>query len=266
MENFEIEQLRRLYACYSPLTTNKKLLDCYLKITNDPRQSLSSIRKAYNKNILNGFWNEAVIKSAFVKKFCFKRSPSATVTIFELNVKSSRADLCIINGSSMVFEIKTEYDTFARLEKQLNDYISTFDYINMIVPESSIQQTVEGVGDLIGIISYKKNSSGGIAFEIVREPQINNKIDSETQLSQLSISELRNTQNLKGSTSFNRSELIKNILNDFCKDEINEIYRNYIKNKYREKWCFLRDNRNQIYDIDFQWFFKNNIPVSIVYK
>ena len=41
----------------------------------------------------------------------------------------------MVNGHSEVFEIKTIYDTFYRLEDQLNDYLLLYDYVNIIIPK-----------------------------------------------------------------------------------------------------------------------------------
>lgn len=53
-----------------------------------------------------------------IKKFGLKD----TVTLNELKIGWSKADLVLLNGSIRVFEIKTELDDLSKLSKQLSDY------------------------------------------------------------------------------------------------------------------------------------------------
>ena len=55
------------------------------------------------------------------------------VTIFELPVGSSRADLCKINGTSVAYEIKTDLDNFNRLEKQIEDLEDDISYFVVFI-------------------------------------------------------------------------------------------------------------------------------------
>src|SRR5690554_4303346 len=123
---------RELFSAYSHLKTNLSLLQSYQNITND-YINVDNIRAIYNNLISKNFLNEAVIKSAFIKRFLIKKSPRLNISVFELNTGGSRADLCLMNGKSSVFEIKTEYDTYDRLSKQLQDYTDFFDKIFVIV-------------------------------------------------------------------------------------------------------------------------------------
>ena len=62
-----------------------------------------NIHKIYNRIILNYYPNEICIKSSFIKQILMNGKKH--VTIFELPVGSSRADLCKINGESIAYEI-----------------------------------------------------------------------------------------------------------------------------------------------------------------
>jgi len=60
-------------------------------------------------------------------------------TIFsEFRVGKSVADLAIFNGSSKVFEIKTEFDSDIRLEIQLKNYKKIFNEVFLIITESKL--------------------------------------------------------------------------------------------------------------------------------
>lgn len=58
--------------------------------------------------------------------------------ITEFYVNNSRADLVIINGTTTVYEIKTELDTLNRLEKQLEDYVKVFDKIYVVTNKNLV--------------------------------------------------------------------------------------------------------------------------------
>lgn len=133
MKSITLEDLRLLFNYYSPLKTDLQLIEAYTKISQSSFDSSKDIRDTYNKLIQRGFLNESVIKADFIEKYSFKQNPSRMISVFELNTGTSRADICMFNGKSMVFEIKTEYDTFTRLDRQLSDYkeslwILEFDY------------------------------------------------------------------------------------------------------------------------------------------
>ncbi|WP_162178958.1 sce7725 family protein [Bifidobacterium stellenboschense] len=56
----------------------------------------------------------------------------------QLHVANSIADTVIINGHGTVYEIKSDLDTFERLEGQLKDYFKVFSYVNVVIPEEKL--------------------------------------------------------------------------------------------------------------------------------
>jgi hypothetical protein len=255
---------RELYSIYSPLKTNAQLFREFQGITGyDLNVKIEDIRDVYNKYIVKNFLNENVIKSAFIERYSLSKSPGHTVTIFEMNVGSSRADICIINGKSMVFEIKTEYDSFARLSKQLEDYEHVFEYVCLVVPECKIYSAINQIGENTGIIFYKQNRLGNIKFYEHRSPKYNNDIDPIKQLETLTKTELKKLLKLSQN---NKSELINDIVSSYNQEEINFIFKENFKDKYRDRWLYIHKHQNELYSLDYQWFFKNNLSISAVYK
>lgn len=262
MSKLSLNQLRELYSAYSPLSSSKQLYNKYIEITGESYQSIESIRTKYNYEIFKGFLNEAVIKTSFVEKYCINKSPKNTITIFELNAGNSRADICMVNGESFVFEIKTEFDTFIRLDKQISDYEKTFDYLNIIIPEKLLESTLQSIDSTIGIITYRLNRVKRINFNVYRQPKLNKNIDPKIQLAQLTKKQLKQICTSHES----KDELIDNILKSYSKNEINKLYKTNIKEKYKKQWKFLLENKDNIEPLDYQWFFHNNISTEIVYK
>ncbi|MGI6782511.1 MAG: sce7726 family protein [Acholeplasmataceae bacterium] len=262
----KIEQIKKLFYAYSPLKSNQQLIKDYINITYDSIDPKSNIRELYNEIIFSEFLNETVIKSNFVSKFCFNKSPRNTITIFELNSFNSRADICVVNGNSEVFEIKTIYDTFLRLDDQLHDYSLLYDYINIIIPREKVQEALGVLPEYAGLIMYYKNRLGNITFKKIKKPSINNEISAVAQLSQLTKRELLKLGNFYNRNQTNKEQIIDEIIAKYTPCEINDIFKSYIKNKYREQWLYLYNNYEKIYKLDYQWFFKNNISYKLVYK
>jgi uncharacterized protein (DUF2164 family) len=262
MNKFKLDDIKKLYYEYSPLKTNQELVNLtrqYIGIN----VNTANVRELYNKIISKYFINETVIKSAFLERVSFKKSPKSTVTIFELNSGDSRADICMVNGKSIVYEIKTEYDTYNRLDNQIRDYLKLHDYVNVIVPKSQLDNILKIIPDGIGVIFYTQNRVGNISFKEYKQPKLNENIDSLAQLSQLTKKEL---VNIICNNYLPKDRLIDIALDIYDKTEINNLFRESLKLKYFEKWNFLYTNQKDLYPLDYQWFFKNNLSTETVYK
>ncbi len=117
------KDIRKLFSEYSTIETDHKLkknLCNTLNISYNDFDKIENIRSLYNECLLKYYPNEASVKANFINKILL--NGKTHVTIFELPVGRSRVDLCKINGTSVAYEIKTDYDTFYRLEKQIYDY------------------------------------------------------------------------------------------------------------------------------------------------
>jgi hypothetical protein len=262
MKSNNLKDLRLLFNCYSPLKTDRQLIEQYNTIFETNFDSSKDIRDTYNKIILKGFLNETVIKASFVEKYSFKQTPSSTITVFELNTGSSRADICILNGKSMVFEIKTEYDSFTRLDGQLNDYKKAYEYLSLVIPKSKLNDAVKVVEDTVGIILYS-TLNNKIIFETYREPIYNSFFNPQFQLNQLTKKQL---QSITNDNQSSKDEMIQTVTQLYSKDEINRFFIDLMKEKYRDRWVYLYENKNRIKPLDYQWFFKNNISIEAVYS
>ena len=53
----------------------------------------------------------------------------------------------MINGKAVVYEIKTELDTFERLESQICDYYKAFDHVCVVTSESQAEDLLIRFGD-----------------------------------------------------------------------------------------------------------------------
>lgn len=119
---------------------------------------LSNIVKRYeikyngdskNENIISEIYqylgssyrNEYFYKNTLLNKLIISAHRLKTTTaLTEVPVAKSKADFIMINGKAVVYEIKTELDTFERLESQISDYYKVFDHVCVVTSESQAKE------------------------------------------------------------------------------------------------------------------------------
>lgn len=255
-----------LYSKYSTVENNSVLYN-NLSSTIDPTflstLDCQNVREIYNKIILKYYPNEICIKSNFINEILM--SGKKHVTIFELPIGSSRADLCKINGTSVAYEIKTDLDNFSRLSKQISDYYEIFDEVYVICSEHNIANVINIIPPRCGIYSYSINRIGNYKFNLFRKATFNNVKDPIKQLAIIRKNEL--SQHFMASKNLKtRTEITNFILNKFSQESINDIFKNTLKQRFEPQWSFLKQNHNDILEIDYQWFYKNKITPQTIYK
>jgi hypothetical protein len=94
------------------------------------------IENAYGY-LSKNYRNEYVYKNTLVNKILLGRHSLKTATMLnEFKVANSVADAVIINGTSTVYEIKTELDSPEKLQKQIEDYQKAFAKIYLVTHHS----------------------------------------------------------------------------------------------------------------------------------
>lgn len=105
------------------------------------------------KHLLKTYRNEYVFKNAIAQKILIGRHSIKSSSLFtELRVESSKADIVIFNGTSHVYEIKTDLDNFDRLKNQIANYKKVFEYVNVVSVESKIDELKSLVDERVGIL------------------------------------------------------------------------------------------------------------------
>ena len=94
--------------------------------------------------------------------------------ISEMQTGLCRADAVILNGTSSVYEVKTEYDTLDRLDRQLENYRKVFDKINVVTTSKKAERVLERVDEIIGVAYL--SDEGEIVY--VQEP-VSNKPNTD---------------------------------------------------------------------------------------
>lgn len=122
--------------------------------------------------------------------------------IEEKQIGKSRADIMmVLEDSLMGIEIKSDADTYVRLERQVKDYNRFFDYCVIAVGSSHALHVDEHVPEFWGIITIKERGEK-LDFYIKRQPLPNpkreKKVKLRNQLSFLWRPELAHIQEING--------------------------------------------------------------------
>lgn len=255
-----------LSSQYSTFLSNETIKKIILKtfegqIPNNQFKNNLTPREFVNAFLLQYYPNETAVKANFINKVLFKTHNH--VSIFELNVGSSRLDLCKINNISTAFEIKTELDTPKRLNQQMQDYFKVFEKVYLICSISNFENMITHIPKECGIYTYYITKTGKYVFKKVRIANKSKYISASSQLSILTKKDLEVFFDCPVLES--KENMINLIIKNKAEKEINKTFKLCLRNKFYYKWNFLLENNSEILEIDYQWFFKNTLLPKIVY-
>jgi hypothetical protein len=125
--------------------------------------------------------NDPAIRTAFHLKQLRKAHRNAdTLVVDELGIDHGRqrADIAVINGRMIGYEIKSDQDTLDRLNKQIAGYNRVFDYAVLVATTRHIQQAESIVPSWWGIINVSEGTHGVIRFQSRRKGTMNPKVNA----------------------------------------------------------------------------------------
>jgi len=256
---------QQLYDSYSTPQSESLLAALLQKTQGIPSNALNrdcTAREYLNEFVLRYYPNEMAIKSNFVDNVLLKQGHS-NISIFELPVGNSRVDLCKINGCSSAYEIKTDLDSFYRLEKQLADYFEVFENVYVIASDKRCKMLPDYVPKNCGIYSYRQRQDGRYSFTLKRAPVQNRKLNPLKQLTIIPKSVIGTAFDL--SNNLAKSAMISECLLRNSVDNINRFFKRYLKARYGKRWDYFKTINPSILEIDYEWFFHNNLDPTIVY-
>ncbi len=133
--------------------------------------------------------------------------------IEEKTIGRSRADVYMVTEDALYgIEIKSDADTYARLERQVKDYNRFFDYNLVAVGHSHSAHVAEHVPAWWGIITIEDLGTEKPFIFLLREPQRNPKREKEVmfrnQMGLLWRRELAHIQELNGMPKYARMSKI----------------------------------------------------------
>jgi len=109
----------------------------------------------------------------------------------EKRTGSARADVVMITPQFLYgIEIKSDADTYARLDKQVKNYNWYYDRNIVVVGTSHAAHIHEHVPDWWGIITVERNEKGEVDFYILRKADLNPKVKDKRKITILWRTEL----------------------------------------------------------------------------
>ena len=125
--------------------------------------------------------NDALIRKRFHEQVLkpYRTSPN-TMVIDELGLQhgSCRADIAIINGRMIGFEIKGETDSLKRLREQVRAYNAVFDQATVITTSKHRRKVIAKVPRWWGVIICHSAPRRGVTFETLRAATPNARVES----------------------------------------------------------------------------------------
>jgi hypothetical protein len=108
-----------------------------------------------------------------------KHSVNTTTALTQLPIEKAKADFILINGKAVVYEIKTELDSFARLENQLLNYYKAFDHVCVVTSPDKYETLNKQLKNKnVGIYILSKQNR----LQVKRKPQTFNHYITHSSL------------------------------------------------------------------------------------
>lgn len=192
------------------------------------------LKKSYS--VISKYYRcEYVYKNELIKLLLKKYGTRNSVYFNEFRVGNSIADMVMFNGESKAFEIKTEYDTPRRLDKQMDDYKRFFDKCYIIVPEDKVDEYRDIVESTTGIIAMSRNN-GRIILKEIRHAEQNERFEFEALMSCLRTEEYKNIvlslgESLEGIAGYDMYKYCYQVISNANPNELRELFLREIKKR-----------------------------------
>lgn len=222
------------YSHFNWLVSRYDLLKC-ATYSDLLRKSYSLISKHYRC--------EYVYKNELIKLLLKKYGTRNSVYFSEYRVGNSIADMVMFNGESKAFEIKTEYDTPRRLDKQLDDYKRFFDKCYIVVPEDRVDDYYAIIEPTTGIIAMSRNN-GHIILKEIRLAEHNKRFEYEALMSCLRTEEYKNIvlslgESLEGVAGYDMYTYCYQVISKANPNRLRELFLREVK-KRKNNTALLR--------------------------
>jgi hypothetical protein len=124
-------------------------------------RKLSFVKDAFDAAFeilkVRGLRDEYIYKAALTHRILMGTHSLRTACMLnEFRTGSSKADVAILNGTTTVYEIKSERDSLSRLQQQLIDYRKVFASVFVIVGENHVDAVYEDTPRDVGVMSLSR--------------------------------------------------------------------------------------------------------------
>jgi len=146
--------------------------------TKNNGELISEIYKYMSKFYRNEYFYQNTLLN---KLLLGRHSINTTTALTQISIGKSKADFILINGKAIVYEIKSELDSFDRLETQLNDYFKAFNHVCVVTSENHFDKLSSMLHDTpVGICVLTK-------YDTVSNSQRKEAIEDNSHLEHRSI-------------------------------------------------------------------------------
>jgi hypothetical protein len=119
-----------------------------------------------------GFRHEYIYKAALTHRILLGRHSLQTASMLsEFRVGQCKADVAILNGTSTVYEIKSERDSLSRLQRQLESYARVFARVYVIAAEDHVDAVKASVPTEVGILRLNNRYQISTLRESIERPE-----------------------------------------------------------------------------------------------
>lgn len=219
----ELEESRLLYSSYT--SGIKEFTDCFYNLYSVDYKDVFGNQPVFRVlfELLKKYYrNDFFIRHSFMKKVLF---PSNAVSFQELPISDSRVDLASVNGKSVAFEIKTNYDNYSRLLKQVEDYSKCFEYVYVICSFENFSKMNKLLPSFCGVYVYSGKNS--VSFKKIKNAVLSPNLNSIAMLNLFKKSELK--------ACFKETD-IELISNECPIDKINKCLKRVLKKRFSYSW------------------------------
>lgn len=101
----------------------------------------------------SGIRDEYIFRSAITKNILLGRHSLKTASMLtEFRAGSCKADIVILNGTSTVYEIKSDRDSLCRLPNQISNYQKVFGSVYVISGKSHVNEILNSTSPEVGVM------------------------------------------------------------------------------------------------------------------
>ncbi|NQY35695.1 MAG: sce7726 family protein [Alteromonadaceae bacterium] len=135
---------------------SSSLLNSIIKELNIEQSSFSKLSDLFDsayKYLQVVYRNEYLYKNTITNKLLLgKHSLNTSKMLTEFRVSSSKADVLILNGTSHIYEVKTELDSLERLEQQVENYSKFAEHVHVVTSKGHLDKILNNMPTNIGVI------------------------------------------------------------------------------------------------------------------
>ena len=221
----EYDDYTRLNTIFNRYDSKKEYLATYFDYI---KYLYRTIAKDYRCEYI---YKNEIINKLLINKYGTKN----TIAINEFRVQNSIVDFALFNGESKAFEIKTEYDTKKRLERQIEDYSKLFQKCYIVVPEELCQDYGKHISENVGIIALVREKSR-IRLDEKKEAIVNEYIDTSVLMRSVRATEYRNIVmeyfgKLPNVSCFDMFDKCQELIAQIPSPEVHMLFLNEIKKR-----------------------------------